>query len=48
VLQVADIFRTKSGKIVKLAVRKVIHGRVVMNGKGLANPDVGNRPELAS
>jgi acetoacetyl-CoA synthetase len=39
VLQVADIPRTKSGKIVELAVRNVIHGRPVKNVDALANPE---------
>ena len=39
VLQVADIPRTKSGKIVELAVRDVIHGRAVKNVEALANPE---------
>ena len=39
VLQVADIPRTKSGKIVELAVRNVVHGRDVKNVEALANPD---------
>ncbi|MCP3870493.1 MAG: acetoacetate--CoA ligase [Gammaproteobacteria bacterium] len=39
VLQVADIPRTKSGKIVELAVREVIHGRPVKNKESLANPE---------
>ncbi len=39
VIQVADIPRTKSGKIVELAVREVIHGRAVKNVEALANPD---------
>jgi len=39
VLQVADIPRTKSGKIVELAVREVIHGREVKNLEALANPE---------
>jgi acetoacetyl-CoA synthetase len=39
VLQVADIPRTKSGKIVELAVRNVVHGRPVKNVEALANPD---------
>ena len=39
VLQVADIPRTKSGKIVELAVRDVIHGRAVKNLEALANPE---------
>ncbi len=39
VIQVADIPRTKSGKIVELAVRDVVHGRPVRNVEALANPD---------
>jgi acetoacetyl-CoA synthetase len=38
VLQVTDIPRTKSGKIVELAVREVVHGRPVKNLEALANP----------
>jgi acetoacetyl-CoA synthetase len=51
VLQVADIPRTKSGKIVELAVRNVVHGRAVKNQEALANPEAlahfRDRPELA-
>lgn len=39
VIQVADIPRTLSGKIVELAVREVIHDRPVKNQDALANPD---------
>lgn len=39
ILQVSDIPRTKSGKIVELAVREVIHDRPVKNLSSLANPD---------
>lgn len=39
VIQVADIPRTKSGKIVELAVRDVVHGRSVKNREALANPE---------
>ncbi|HQO29132.1 MAG TPA: acetoacetate--CoA ligase, partial [Accumulibacter sp.] len=39
ILQVADIPRTKSGKIVELAVRQVVHGRLVKNREALANPE---------
>ncbi len=39
VIQVAEIPRTKSGKIVELAVREVIHGRPVKNLHALANPE---------
>ncbi|MBI2296527.1 MAG: acetoacetate--CoA ligase [Betaproteobacteria bacterium] len=52
IVQVADVPRTKSGKIVELAVRNVVHGRPVKNLEALANPEVlelyRNRPELAS
>ena len=52
VVQVTDIPRTKSGKIVELAVRNVVHGRPVRNIEALANPDAlsefRERPELAS
>lgn len=39
VIQVTDIPRTKSNKIVELAVREVIHGRPVKNIESLANPE---------
>ncbi|MCZ6861058.1 MAG: acetoacetate--CoA ligase [Alphaproteobacteria bacterium] len=39
ILQVQDIPRTKSGKIVELAVREVVHGRPVKNIDALANPE---------
>ena len=39
VIQVTDIPRTKSGKIVELAVREMIHGRPVKNMEALANPE---------
>jgi len=39
ILQVAEIPRTKSGKIVELAVRDVVHNREVKNIHSLANPD---------
>jgi len=52
IVQVTDIPRTKSGKIVELAVRDVVHGRAVKNLEALANPEAleqfKNRPELAS
>jgi len=52
ILQVADIPRTISGKIVELAVRNVIHGRPVANLDALANPEAlelfRDRPELSS
>jgi acetoacetyl-CoA synthetase len=40
IVQVADIPRTKSGKITELAVRDVVHGREVKNKEALANPEV--------
>jgi len=39
ILQVAEIPRTKSGKIVELAVRDVVHNRPVKNVHSLANPE---------
>jgi acetoacetyl-CoA synthetase len=39
VLSVADIPRTKSGKIVELAVRSVVHGEAVKNTEALANAE---------
>jgi acetoacetyl-CoA synthetase len=39
IVQVGDIPRTKSGKIVELAVREVVHGRPVKNREALANPE---------
>jgi acetoacetyl-CoA synthetase len=51
ILQVSDIPRTRSGKIVELAVRDVVHGRAVANLEALANPEAlalfTGRPELA-
>ncbi|HEV3486250.1 MAG TPA: acetoacetate--CoA ligase, partial [Vicinamibacterales bacterium] len=52
IVQVGEIPRTKSGKIVELAVRDVVHGREVKNREALANPEAleqfRNRPELAT
>ena len=52
ILQVGDIPRTKSGKIVELAVRNIVHGRPVKNLEALANPEAlahfKDRPELAA
>jgi acetoacetyl-CoA synthetase len=39
IVQVPDIPRTRSGKIVELAVRNVVHGRAVKNLEALANPE---------
>jgi acetoacetyl-CoA synthetase len=50
VLQVQDIPRTRSGKIVELAVRDIVHGREVKNHEALDNPEAlehfRDRPEL--
>jgi acetoacetyl-CoA synthetase len=51
VIAVADIPRTKSGKITELAVRDVVHGREVKNVTALANPEAlelyKNLPDLS-
>ncbi len=39
IIPIADIPRTKSGKITELAVRDVVHGREVKNKEALANPE---------
>jgi acetoacetyl-CoA synthetase len=39
IVQVPDIPRTISGKVVELAVADVIHGRMVQNRDALANPE---------
>ena len=39
IIQIADIPRTISGKIVELAVRDVVHGLTVNNKDALANPE---------
>ena len=50
ILAVPEIPRTKSGKIVELAVRDVVHGKDVKNIEALANPEAlehfRNRIEL--
>ena len=52
IVQVGDIPRTISGKVVELAVRNVVHGQPVKNTDALANPQAleqfRNRPELQS
>jgi acetoacetyl-CoA synthetase len=52
IVQVLDIPRTKSGKIVELAVRNVVHDRPVRNVEALANPEAleffRGRSELGS
>ncbi|KZY48450.1 MULTISPECIES: acetoacetate--CoA ligase [unclassified Oleiphilus] len=42
ILQVTDIPRTLSGKIVELAVRNVVHGKELTNIEALANPEALN------
>ena len=39
IIQVSDIPRTRSGKIVELAVSDVVHGRDVRHSEALANPE---------
>ena len=39
IVQVPDVPRTISGKVVELAVRNVVHGRPVRNTDALANPE---------
>ena len=52
IVAVADIPRTKSNKIVELAVREIVHGRPVRNREALANPEAldlfRELPELAT
>jgi acetoacetyl-CoA synthetase len=52
IVAVTDIPRTKSGKIVELAVRDVVHGKAVKNKEALANPEAldlyANLKELKS
>jgi len=52
IVQVSDIPRTVSGKIVELAVRNIVHGRAVKNVDALANPEAlslyKDLPELQS
>jgi acetoacetyl-CoA synthetase len=51
IIAVADIPRTKSGKIVELAVRNIVHGLPIKNREALANPEAlelfKDLPELA-
>jgi acetoacetyl-CoA synthetase len=50
--QVTDIPHTKSGKLVELAVRHVVHGQAVSDVEVLANPQaldlIRDRAELRS
>ncbi|MCP3973405.1 MAG: acetoacetate--CoA ligase, partial [bacterium] len=52
IVQVPDIPRTKSNKIVELAVRDIVHGRPIKNREALLNPEAldhfANLKELAS
>ena len=52
IVQVPDIPRTKSNKIVELAVREVVHGRPVKNKEALMNPEAlahfADRAELSA
>jgi acetoacetyl-CoA synthetase len=51
IVEVSDIPRTISGKVVELAVRNVVHGEPVKNTDALANPEAleqfRQRPELS-
>jgi len=50
IINVSDIPRTRSGKIVELAVKNIIHNRPIRNIESIANPEVldefANLPEL--
>ncbi len=52
IIQVADIPRTKNGKITEVAVRKVVHGESIDNHEALDNPEAlelyRDLPELQS
>lgn len=52
VVEAPDLPHTRSGKLVELAVREIIHGRPVQNREALANPEslefFANLPELSS
>jgi len=52
IVQIADIPRTKNGKVVELAVKAVVHGMPVASTDALANPEAlelyRDLPELAS
>ena len=39
IVQVAEVPRTRSGKLAELAVRELIHGREPNNATALANPE---------
>jgi len=50
IVSVPDVPRTRSGKLVELAVRNVVEGRAVSSVDALANPEsldhFRDRPEL--
>jgi acetoacetyl-CoA synthetase len=52
IAQVADLPRTRSGKLAELAVADLVHGRPVRNREALANPEAlelcASRPELGT
>jgi acetoacetyl-CoA synthetase len=52
IVQVDEVPRTRSGKVVELAVRDVVHGRPVVNLQAIANAQCldqyRNRQELGS
>ena len=52
IIAVSDLPRTKSGKIVEIAVRSIVHGERVANTEALANPEAldlfRDIPELAT
>jgi acetoacetyl-CoA synthetase len=52
IVQVEEVPRTRSGKIVELAVRDVVHGREIKNREALSNPEAleqyRDRAELRS
>ncbi|MDP3641469.1 MAG: hypothetical protein Q8R43_03455, partial [Alphaproteobacteria bacterium] len=39
IVSVPDIPKTRSGKIVELAVRNIIHGEDIKNMQAIANPE---------
>ena len=42
IIEIVDVPRTKSGKIVELAVKKAIHGEKIENLHAIANPECLN------
>jgi len=39
IVQVPDLPKTRTGKLVELAVRDLVHGKPVKNAEALANPE---------